>query len=423
MDIPATLAEAACYNATSVSREDLAAPEVNRAAWSDSRQMPRHASACQHRAYVQQRALHNPAVVERMRRLVALTVVPEHNSAKFDNAMVPIGYPRLMAMYYCREPVIAFVGYKTKVDDGRVLYGGGAHNVLARNWAAEPRAQGGGPILNLKREPSAVMTAFALDWAMQLVAEGKKAADCALVPPPVVAAFPWDHVPYPQEVPAVISRVLDLFRPGGPSIPEWVVEGEGRVEVIRGTHGNMTTIVVQLHRGKQHYVRVPRWCELRRPVAVGDIVSGRLVYPRAMPEPTRSSVVELVKPSGLDALMRQVLLQNSALIQIPRWERNCGGWQRVVRTLRVCPFSMVPCQLRRSVGVYMDLRSQLGRVMPDRQGRLCTRLDCAKIQVVQLDRPPDCLGGLVSYDAVEDWVLDLAGLAPQCGWLAKARDS
>lgn len=420
--------EVATFNPAALEPQAFREPKYNlTAVEAPFKQMPRSTIRCRHRCTIAARRS-DAAFMAKLSRLVAVTYVPGNHKADFVQDVVPIRHPCILTMYnawHGKLPLIALTGHKVIIDkeDDFVLFGGRRQSVFAKNVSLEPRHEDTAVALSVSRKGAPLsVTALAMDRAMYLVANEEAQPVPCLIPPPLLLGFPMAHTPKFEETPALWQRIFDIFAPLGPALPEWEVPQLGHVARIQGEGRSMMTITVKTDGG-EHIVKCPPWCHMRAPVLVGEQVYGRLIFPPVIEAPTRWKVVQAISPAGLDWLAQRIVAASTEVMTVSELQPGEDGEMvQGIRTLRMCPYNLVPQQRRRAVGAYLDFRGMLARTLRDEYGRDVVRPQHADIHVLRLSRPPDRFGGLQFRDTTEGWALDLAGLRKEFGWLTSARD-
>lgn len=397
---------------------------------------------------VRWRAKHRPDLVEAMATTVAMTILPGDHQANFDQLLTPrtangketprvplvnIRFPRLMVAYRFPEGTdphsgIAVVGYKMSVGrDGKVRYGGVGNAEFAKNAAIKPHPGARAAAIDPNRDAVLLDATLALDWAMECAVTGRLETVEEFRLPPVLFGFPTSYDVRPETTEAMRTRLQRTFTVGGPSLRAFVAGQGGQVLSITDLPGGRKNLNMEV-LGNLMQVRIPRWAVLQPTVLKGAVLApGTLLadVPR-FEDPNVETIRSAV--GDVEWVLRRLLDEATETVVIDDKVYNKASQRLVVepRTWKCVPAELVPGQVTRAVGKYLDLRGFLGRELPDQndttRDRTLTYSNEAIIQVKQLDQTVTGGIGLRQESSDSSWSLDLGWLGPDFAWLQKQRD-
>lgn len=444
-------------NPTTTEPEDAAWYEEVQAREDQKRQRKREMEILQgplagncrrYQLQVRRRAKHRPDIVAAMANTVAITILPGDRKTDFDDLLgsrminnrtvqkVPfanIKFPRLVVAYRFPEGSdpysgIAVVGYKLGVDrDGKVRYGGPGKAEFAKNAAIKPHPKARAAAIDPERDAVLFDTTLTLDWAMEAAATGHFETVDAFTPPPVVLGFPLSYDIRPESTRAMHTRLSQAFALDGPPFSAFVARQGGQVLSISDRPGGFRNVNLEAMGNLVQY-RIPRWAVLQPAVTKGaGLEPGALLadVPR-FPHPSVGTIKTAV--GDLEWVLRRLLEEATETVVVDDkiYNKHSQGLVVEPRTWKCVPAELVPAQVGRAVGKYLDMRNWLGRKLPDpndpARSQMITSPADAKVQVLHLNGMPTRNKGLWHEDPIGNWLMDLAWLKPEFAWLQRQRE-
>jgi hypothetical protein len=215
----------------------------------------------------------------------ALRVVPTSRGPLKSELIAPLGtftYFSLRRMWVLasdrQTPVVSIMlaGYKSSLDEGKILIGGGRYNVCVYDLRFRPfhEASEGGKIIS-SRKRSTLHIGLCLDFAVERCAKKETQPEPYLTMPQYWAGFRQDSLPVVEDCQAARKLAVEAVRSryDGPVLPGLRSPG-GRITCVSPSSDGGTCILFNSHGAFDGTpILLPRTAVLRPYVREGAIVA------------------------------------------------------------------------------------------------------------------------------------------------------
>lgn len=258
-----------------------------------------------------------------------------------------------------RTPAIVFRGYRSRVEDGKVVIGGVDGSVCAYDLRFRPleHAHPAGRIMSTG-DGETLRIGLALDKAVEHVVKAVRPVDPGITLPTYWCAFNPDDMPPAEDCPAVRRWAMLAVRPDydGPTLPSLRSPGATVTSVVRFADDD--------HLGEERrawavgfggtadspdaYRILPRSAQLRPYCRVGAFITAGTPIADLVPRRTYPNVRKIGELYGEDVAARLVEEVSSM------YDRDYGG-------LRLRRAEFCPSAIGKAVRVYEDASPLVGK--------------------------------------------------------------
>lgn len=303
----------------------------------------------------------------RMARIVAYTWMPGRDR-KTCPSIVSVRDARLLTMdrypgTSSNDYSIGLTMYKTTVDRaGRICYAGPDNIEMFKDFSLRPAYKAGGTALDSRNE-DVFRAALELDLMIELTATGKINPADFFDPPTVLAAFPHDYAPRPEDKAAMHERVVAMLKQEASHLRCLLSPG-GRINCVLDNRDGFRTIKIE-SGGKITAVRVPMWvtladgivdgAETKEGQPLGDLPRGNFVTAKEVAASYPLPSIEWLQKRIMDEQTETITLEEES------WDQDTGAFKKQTNTWKCLPAKFVQTQSGRAARHFLDFRGQLGR--------------------------------------------------------------